>query len=878
MSMHPLVVATGSSKVELPCSQPVAPLETKGAAFCHPSMVRVSRPGKDSGYPPHFLRIDQRERKVRYGLLTQKDESVPLKSITVEVSISGFIADVSTTLCYENNKCNPVEAVFVFPMEDGSTIYDFHAEIGKKSIDVMIKDKQKAREDYDDAISSGQQAFLLEKTEIPDVFRLSVGSLSAGQKATLSLSYVTELPVEADDALRFCLPTVLCPRYTPQGTTSVTKGVPRVPFGSIPYTLSLTCHLVSPNGISNVKSNSALMPLEYLSDDKTEAKVSLSPGFQFDRDVVLLIYYNHPHQPTAIVENGLSSAASGSLMRDPVIMISLYPEFPELTEQSLSIKGEFIFLVDLSDSMLEKMNGDPDSDMRIESARDTLLLLLKSLPLDCHFNIYGFGSDFQHLFSNSVKYSQMTMKSAMKEVKSLHANFGGTNILAPLRDIFGKACIPGYPRQLFVFTDGEVENTQEVINEVKKNASSHRCFTFGIGDGASTALIKGMAKAGSGYFQFISRKDRIQPKVMKSLQFALPPAVTNIKLNWHLPNLVKVAPISETPHVLFNGQRTVLYGQLKTKANKNAVGRASLHYTLCGKEYKSEIRFGLKIDKHCRLTAHRLAAKVLINEKEDERFLSSMKDKSETIKKEIIKISTEAGIITSLTAFIAVHKEKHKAIQQPMVITHIPLASFPSCSQERISWESYYTSCIRLHPRLRGGGGGYGTPPTTLRGGGGGYGTPPTTLRGGGGGYGTPPTKLRGGGGGKPKDKVDEGDSADMPEVRSDNLLKLVSFQNVDGSWNLEDRLMTLLSKTEQEVLQKMPAEIKDKSVWATFLSLLWLHGFNSNRKDEWKFVALKAVAWIKAQTGLNLELCLQAGNDLLGCQMDLQTLGLQPS
>uniref|UniRef100_A0A8C4RN52 von Willebrand factor A domain-containing protein 5A-like n=1 Tax=Erpetoichthys calabaricus TaxID=27687 RepID=A0A8C4RN52_ERPCA len=702
--------------------------------------------------------------------------NMPLKSITVEVSISGFIADVSTTLCYENNKCNPVEAVFVFPMEDGSTIYDFHAEIGKKSIDVMIKDKQKAREDYDDAISSGQQAFLLEKTEIPDVFRLSVGSLSAGQKATLSLSYVTELPVEADDALRFCLPTVLCPRYTPQGTTSVTKGVPRVPFGSIPYTLSLTCHLVSPNGISNVKSNSALMPLEYLSDDKTEAKVSLSPGFQFDRDVVLLIYYNHPHQPT------YSFLPKGSLMRDPVIMISLYPEFPELTEQSLSIKGEFIFLVDLSDSMLEKMNGDPDSDMRIESARDTLLLLLKSLPLDCHFNIYGFGSDFQHLFSNSVKYSQMTMKSAMKEVKSLHANFGGTNILAPLRDIFGKACIPGYPRQLFVFTDGEVENTQEVINEVKKNASSHRCFTFGIGDGASTALIKGMAKAGSGYFQFISRKDRIQPKVMKSLQFALPPAVTNIKLNWHLPNLVKVAPISETPHVLFNGQRTVLYGQLKTKANKNAVGRASLHYTLCGKEYKSEIRFGLKIDKHCRLTAHRLAAKVLINEKEDERFLSSMKDKSETIKKEIIKISTEAGIITSLTAFIAVHKEKHKAIQQPMVITHIPLGK---CSSLYFLNILIY---VKLHIQLC---------------------------------------------------------------LDFDNLLKLVSFQNVDGSWNLEDRLMTLLSKTEQEVLQKMPAEIKDKSVWATFLSLLWLHGFNSNRKDEWKFVALKAVAWIKAQTGM---------------------------
>ncbi|XP_039600876.1 von Willebrand factor A domain-containing protein 5A-like isoform X2 [Polypterus senegalus] len=117
--------------------------------------------------------------------------------------------------------------------------------------------------------------------------------------------------------------------------------------------------------------------------------------------------------------------------------------------------------------------------------------------------------------------------------------------------------------------------------------------------------------------------------------------------------------------------------------------------------------------------------------------------------------------------------------------------------------------------------------------------------------------------------------SVEKKKERTDPLLNLVSLQNADGSWNLEKGLMTLFSKTEKEVLQKMPVEIKDKSVWATFLALLWLHGFNSHQKDEWEFVALKAVFWIKAQTSLNPKLCLQAGNDLLGCQVDLQTLAL---
>ncbi len=75
-----------------------------------------------------------------------------------------------------------------------------------------------AREEYDDALSSGQQAFLLEESEqSPDIFSLSVGSLPPGESASIRLEYVTELAVQADEGLRFILPAVLNPRYQPQG-------------------------------------------------------------------------------------------------------------------------------------------------------------------------------------------------------------------------------------------------------------------------------------------------------------------------------------------------------------------------------------------------------------------------------------------------------------------------------------------------------------------------------------------------------------------------------------------------------------------------------------------------------------------------------------
>jgi hypothetical protein len=44
----------------------------------------------------------------------------------------------------------------------------------------------------------------------------------------------------------------------------------------------------------------------------------------------------------------------------------------------------------------------------------------------------------------------------------MHANLGGTNIVEPLLAIFKEKTKPGIPRQVFLLTDGEVDNTELV--------------------------------------------------------------------------------------------------------------------------------------------------------------------------------------------------------------------------------------------------------------------------------------------------------------------------------------------------------------------------------------------------------------------------------
>ncbi|KAL1247150.1 hypothetical protein QQF64_022526 [Cirrhinus molitorella] len=610
------------------------------------------------------------------GLLSEKNVPLPLKSISVEVRVQDHVATVSSTLQYVNEEERPLEALFVFPLPADAAVCHFSAKIGEQEIVAEVQDRESARDQYDDAVSSGQQAFLLEESaESPDVFKLSVGCLSAGQNAAVTIIYVTELTVQEDHSLRFCLPAVLNPRYTPAGTTAAASAsgagiVSEISSGAVPYTLTLSVHVSSPKPISKLESNCTLDPLVFLHSDHTQATVNLSPGHMFDKDLELFVYYQDTHQPSAIVEAGVTTAPPGSLMRDPVVMISLYPEFPEEVMKSLATRGEFVFVIDRSGSMGDMMHPERGAQMRIASAKDTLLLLLKSLPMGCYFNIYGFGSRFEAIFPQSVEYNQDTVDHALKRVKKMQADMGGTEILQPLKHIYSQPCYPNHPRQLFIFTDGEVGNTKEVLDLVKSHAHSHRCFSFGIGEGASAALITGMAREGSGHAQFITDTDRMQPKVMQSLRFALQPSVFNISVDWTLPDGLTVDTLSPPINVLFQGERTLIYAQLKGESSGGSEGSVTVKYTLKDQPVTNQLHFCLKPNEETGLSIHRLAARTLIHSLEQKKR-SGAAD-VEGIRSRMVELSVQAGVSSVHTAFIAVNKDSRQTVKGPLQQRRVP--------------------------------------------------------------------------------------------------------------------------------------------------------------------------------------------------------------
>eukprot|EP00058_Branchiostoma_floridae_P006994 XP_002592482.1 hypothetical protein BRAFLDRAFT_68970 [Branchiostoma floridae] len=799
-----------------------------------------------------------------FGLRCQKTaKPVPLTEIDVNVDIIGYVSNVTSSLQYHNEEDNPIEAVFVFPLDETSAVYKFEALIEGRRVIGKVKEKQKAREEYDDAIASGEGAFLFEEDDRSgDVFKCSVGNLPPKTSATIQLSYVAELPVEADSSLKFVLPGVLNPRYSSDTGTAAYDDTYMAPTGDVvtsdaPYKLKLKVNVSSPNSIDKIESPKSSIDVTY---GGTSAQVRLKDDHKLDSDVELYVHYKDKHRPFAVTELG---QGTDGFMADHTVMLTFVPDLSR--EDLVANCGEFIFILDRSGSM---------SGNKIKNARETLLLFLKSLPIGCYFNIVGFGSTHESLFKGSEKYDNKSLKTACKALGKMEADLGGTEILQPLQYVYKQPPIAGHPRQLFLLTDGEVWDTQACVREVAKHADSARCFSVGIGEGASTALVKGVARAGRGKAEFVSGTDRLQAKVMRLLSCALQPTVTGVGLTWQLPDGVTAVPIPSTPPPIFSGDRFIMYAQLQ--------GQVGTHSYL--------------------LTAEAILLPELeVNLEKDDN--DDSETVSDTTKKQIIDLSVATNVVSKFTSFIGVDSERGEPIEGAMVQRNVPrpqmmmcraayaappvLCAAPmayamdecdfggladdvyddcdmamDCDMEVLGLETEETG----RRRLVGGGPGPGAfaqvKSKAMKKKKNMFSMPSMPLFGGG---------LRGKSAAAPKKlgkSFSPDDDDDDEEEYTAPPSTVIPLQMAEGSWELDDDLAAVLGVKLDRLTKECP--VQKKTVWATVLALVWLHSKMGDKKVEWQMLARKATTWLKGhQQGWSADDVVGKACSILGAKVD---------
>ncbi|KAK0753718.1 von Willebrand factor type A domain-containing protein [Schizothecium vesticola] len=452
---------------------------------------------------------------------------LPQVSVNVHSHIIGSTSRTALSQNFVNpDKNSPIpELRYTFPLYDGVSVVSFVCTINRtRVIKGVVQERAQARKTYQAAVDRGETAGLLEQLpDASDVFTTTIGNVPAGAEIKVDIIYLGELKHDAEtDGIRFTLPTSIAPRYGSypgeMATSSVTDnsgGITivvdaEVPLGSQIKNVQSPSHpiAVSIGNTSAGAASGADMSLQ-----KASATLSLGTT-ELGADFVLHVVATNTSNPVAILETHPTIPNQRALMATLVPKFNLPPSKPEI-----------VFLCDRSGSM---------SGSNVTHMVAALQVFLKSLPVGVKFNICSFGSHHTLLFNKgSRSYDAVTLKEATEHVSGFTANYGGTEMLTPLEDIF-KRRYKDMDLEVFLLTDGEIWNQSDLFTMMNKyideSKGAIRVFTLGIGSGVSHSLIEGVARAGNGFAQAVGDNEKMNSKVVRMLKASLTPHVKDYTL------------------------------------------------------------------------------------------------------------------------------------------------------------------------------------------------------------------------------------------------------------------------------------------------------------------------------------------------------------
>ena len=434
-------------------------------------------------------------------LRTPSGHSIPLLGVALTGEVIGGHARITSTQRYRHDEAQPVEAIYTFPLPSDAAVTGFVMEVAGKRLEAEVKEREEAFRVYDDAITSGHGAALVEQ-ERANVFTANVGNLLAGEEVTIAISFVMKVPGD-EGALRLSIPTLVAPRYIPgaavgdrtgHGAESPTSRVPDADrispeIGPVDYTLSLDLALHFDSKATISSPSHALTAAH----DGSSWRVTASKT-PLDRDLVILVEPEGRASLERVVAH--RDAASG----EGYVALSWVPDLARLVPAEGT--GEtFSFVIDRSGSM---------GGLSIEEARRALRLCLRQLREGDRFEVIAFDDRIECFSPQPVPYTEKTLSDADRWIAAVDAR-GGTELLAPMVQAARHGGV------VVLLTDGQVGNEDEILRDVLAAAGEKktaRIYTFGIGTNVSDVLLGELAKRTGGAMELIHPGERIDEKVV----------------------------------------------------------------------------------------------------------------------------------------------------------------------------------------------------------------------------------------------------------------------------------------------------------------------------------------------------------------------------
>jgi Ca-activated chloride channel family protein len=470
-------------------------------------------------------------------------DHLPLKDTRAEINVSGIIADVTVLQIYRNEGSRPIHARYVFPASTRAAVYAMRMQIGNQVIVAKIKEREKAKAEFEAAKQAGKSASLLEQDR-PNVFSMNLANLMPGEQVEIQLRY-TELLVPTDGIYEVIFPTVVGPRYSsePESAAPSENRWVKSPYlhqGNKPTsTFHLSTKISAGVPIQDLTCLSHQVLPQWQSPSIVQLGLDEADSFQGNRDFILRYRLA-----------GEQIASGLILYAGEDENFFLYMAQPPARVTNFDIPArEYIFVVDVSGSM----HGFP-----LDTAKQLLRDLIGQLRPTDLFNVVLFAGDAAALSAKSLPANQQNISQAIALLEQQRGS-GGTELLPAIQQAMNLPSQTGISRSIVLVTDGYVSGEKGVFDYIRAHLNQSNVFSFGIGSAVNRYLIEGVAKAGMGEAFVVTQAAEAPAIADKFREYIQSPVLTDIQVRANGFDIYDVQPF-QLPD-LFAQRPVILFGK-----------------------------------------------------------------------------------------------------------------------------------------------------------------------------------------------------------------------------------------------------------------------------------------------------------------------------
>ena len=496
------------------------------------------------------------------GKVAGEEYLLPLLNSDISVSIEGDIATVEITQTFLNEAHLPMEAEYLFPLNQMAAVYGMEMVVGDEVVTAVIQEKAEAEATFEAAANDGQAAALLTQHR-PNMFTQRIANLMPGLPIEVTLRYVQMVP-KVDGQQELVIPMVVGPRYKgapapavealvavtddeaplPQNTWTVSE-IPAHPLViglDIPETFSadrVSFDLKMVSGVSVSDFGSATHPLAIeATDDGLIA--AFADGPMLDNKDLVIRY----------TLGGVAlEAASLSHVDERGGFLSLMVEPPAVPDEAMITPRELVFVLDTSGSM----GGAP-----MDASKLFMDTALRELRQTDYFRIIPFSTTAQSYSSEAQLATVGNIRNARSYVNRLSTG-GGTEIDNAIKTAFATRQPENTMRIVVFLSDGYIGNEATVLRTLNQQIGKSRVYAFGVGSSVNRYLLDAMADEGRGYARYVPVGEDAGDVAQTLAADLKTPLLTDISIDWGDLDVTDVTP-SRIPD-LFAGQGLRIYAR-----------------------------------------------------------------------------------------------------------------------------------------------------------------------------------------------------------------------------------------------------------------------------------------------------------------------------